>query len=772
MNGSPARSTLSLESTADLLETTPANSPSITPAKAPPPSALFYDYTEDFGDTNSTQPGLLEQAPPFQLENTIPEDGVLTAGRLLTEPWNHSAPEPGLGQSLATPSSRIWEPPSPLEGSEHENDRTGGHHFDQELNIPATTSSEGNLVHRAVERTGSKNVTGLSEPGFKAQIPSTHTAEQSVHLQSPAIGIIDCIGSTNADTSKPDICASNCNGFTPVLEDNIETQSTNASIRPYGILHPNDIVGSESAGADIQNEETLRSGQVDNTIVTSTTSSQTCQKHVPTLNGGLNPTILDQGISEAGPRPPPMSSTKAHWIRPKPTSSASESLTPTGIKPTFHDADTSQNLRSRDFTYDATHNRIREDASNSTHQVRREGVTPSRHPMLASNPVSHTRQPEFDNSVPEMIKSLRSPPSDVDPLSNVSSLMSEGRSTPNQELEPAVRPDQDTPTDGRMLNSTLPRNSQEDQKEDKVLQTPISAKFKLRLQAPIPVHPNSPQLSSHWDSEDNYPWSNQNSDINLPAGNDGHLKPPRFRLKVTRASDSILSTVRVNRGSADSNSLAALHLRDPRDLFTPSPGIDNFFQQVNNHTPGASSANVHSPIGGEHASMLASILDQLFDNRPSSLELNLLQPSTVPGSPMSPSDVQSFFSDDSSHIYGKRSLRKRLSNLRARVSVPYSSKNGANGYDGANSYDDINLGRAQRGTISATRSTDNLAAKAGTQGSHLRRITDKIRARKLRERVSGWINGAKSVIVARMKPESASVVDYEQDSPQMTTPAC
>jgi hypothetical protein len=774
---SPARSTLSLESTADLHETTPAHSPSITPAKAPSPSTLFYDYTEDFGGNDSTQPDLLEPPPPFQLENTIPEDQPLTADCLSTEPRSRYPTEQGSGHAFATPSTPTWDLPSPPEGTQYLKARAGRLQSDQELHTRTTASRDSNLADRAAERTIGKNVTRLSGLDSRAQIPSAHAAEPFVHLQSPAIGIIDCIRSTNADTNKQDICASNCNGSTPTLEhNNTETQFAKASTCTCSSLHSSDIVDPECAnrGVDIENKQISRSGRVHNAIGAGT-SSQTCQKHTPSLNGGLSPPSSDQEISEAGSRLPPMSSTKAHWMGPKLTSSASEGLTVVtgaGLRATFHDADTSQNLGARDLMYDVSHNPSQENASNYTHQVRQNGMSPSEYLMSGPSPVSHIRQPEFDNSVPETMKTSPSLPSDLDLPSSVSPPMSEDRSVPNQELERSVRPDQDTPTYAPVLDSTLSQNSHEHHKEEKVPQTPVSAKFKLKLQAPVPVHPNSPRFSSPWDSEENYPWSNQNSDVDLPAGNDyDNPKPPRFRLKVTRASDSILSTVRVNRGSADSNPLAALHLRDPRDLFTPSSGIDNLFRQVNNHTPGASSTSAHSPIEGEHASILASISDQLFDNRPSSLELNILQPSTLPGSPISPSDVQSFFSDDSSHVYGKRSLRKRLSNLRARVAVPYSSKNGANGYDGANSYDDINLRNAQQGTVSATWSTDNLAARAGTQGSRIRRLTDRMHARKLRERVSGWIKGAKSVIVARMKPGSASVVDYDQDSPHMTTPA-
>jgi hypothetical protein len=282
----------------------------------------------------------------------------------------------------------------------------------------------------------------------------------------------------------------------------------------------------------------------------------------------------------------------------------------------------------------------------------------------------------------------------------------------------------------------------------------------ILIHIPTPQYDGSLDCSSSYSSVGSRLLSNQNSSTDSIDGiennDDNHTILPKFKLKITRPSDSILGTVRVSRTSADSKSLSVLDLRNPRDLFTPSSDIDNIFRGATQHfyAPRISSASTHSEEekGVEQASRLDSISNKIFDNPPSS-ELDISQNLAATAHP---SDVQSFFSDDSSHIYGKRNLRKRLSSLKVRVGNPHSSKFGTRSYDDSHSYDCIGLrdgNDVRYSTLPATRSADKLhAIDTKFWASHHHRLREKIHRGKWREKVSGWIQGAKSMIVARIRP--------------------
>ena len=345
---------------------------------------------------------------------------------------------------------------------------------------------------------------------------------------------------------------------------------------------------------------------------------------------------------------------------------------------------------------------------------------------------SHKGQMELNSGVPQLREMLQQP------RPGLPSCSSHARQPdiyePRQQLE---QPQQnlDAP-----LKLDLPssRDVRQYEEEKGLFQTPLSSPgLKGKLPTPTAQHDNSRECSSIYSYDENrrfvYQYPATDSGDEVIDYNDAN---PRFRLKITRPSDSILGTVRVNRASTDSKPLAAFDLRDPRDLFTPSSGLEDIFRQVSTHlhAPGAGSSGIHSQIESGQTSILASISNQLSSN------------------PLNPSDEQSFFSDDSSHIYGKRNLRKRLSNLRARVAIPYASKNGAHSYDGAYSYDDISLRDGNCGEVSTLSAVNPKSVYTGAGASGRRRLRERMHARTLRKKVSGWIREAKSVIVARMKP--------------------
>ena len=284
-----------------------------------------------------------------------------------------------------------------------------------------------------------------------------------------------------------------------------------------------------------------------------------------------------------------------------------------------------------------------------------------------------------------------------------------------------------------------------------------SSTLALNLQTPTLEHDGSPECSSSYNSVGSCLLSSRHFGTESTGGNEyneySKADVPKFRLKITRPSDSILGTVRMNRMSADSKPLSVLDLCDPRDLFTPTSGTGNIFRQVNQHfnAPRASSGSINSQIKWEQAPRLGPDSNKLPDNPPSS-ELNILRHFAATDNP---SDEQSFFSDDSSRMYGKRKLKKRLSSLRVRVGNPHSAKTGPHNYDGAPSYDGVGLRNwncARHETFPVIRSADNLhVADTKAMASYRHRLREKIHGGKWRERMSVWIRGTKSKIKAHMR---------------------
>ena len=272
------------------------------------------------------------------------------------------------------------------------------------------------------------------------------------------------------------------------------------------------------------------------------------------------------------------------------------------------------------------------------------------------------------------------------------------------------------------------------------------------------LRPTSTLESRPWNSEDSYPWSGQIFSVGLPSviqeDKLANPKQPKFKLKITRASNSTVGTVRVNRESGDSRTSVALHLRRPKDLFTPNSGIDNIFRQVSRHLhsrkPSASSIDHHPTQRRPPEPMSAPISDQISLIRSVSSGPISPQSSQTSLNAASPNEVRSFFSDDSSHRHvGGRRLGKRISNLRARIAAPYGAANGTQ------SHDDITW-RGRNGQESlrpaASRSIPDLhEGRADHQVRRPRRLSERVHAQKLRARFTLWFKGATSAIRARVK---------------------
>ncbi|PBP24693.1 hypothetical protein BUE80_DR004449 [Diplocarpon rosae] len=79
VNTSPARSTFSLASTVNLCANVQPRSTTTTPGKVPPPSPLYYDYTEDFEVEVYSRSEAPEPPPQFRIDKTIPEDRPMSS---------------------------------------------------------------------------------------------------------------------------------------------------------------------------------------------------------------------------------------------------------------------------------------------------------------------------------------------------------------------------------------------------------------------------------------------------------------------------------------------------------------------------------------------------------------------------------------------------------------------------------------------------------------------------------------------------------------------
>lgn len=214
----------------------------------------------------------------------------------------------------------------------------------------------------------------------------------------------------------------------------------------------------------------------------------------------------------------------------------------------------------------------------------------------------------------------------------------------------------------------------------------------------------SPPGSRPWNLDASYPWDDQVPELEVNAPDDTEdpvPKLPRFKLRIHRASSSI-GKLAIRRNSSDSSlspfasSQDILHgpaFRRKRD-----PNLSIFPGQINSshavmrsspqHTRFVESFETHSPV------------------------ITLMPPSPGPGP-----EVRSFFSDDSSQMRPKGSLRKRFSDFKARIPRGTSSDE-HRGYD--RGLLSSALGRSRASGRSSRQS--ERTAGASSHGSRMRHL--------------------------------------------------
>ena len=223
--------------------------------------------------------------------------------------------------------------------------------------------------------------------------------------------------------------------------------------------------------------------------------------------------------------------------------------------------------------------------------------------------------------------------------------------------------------------------------------------------------------SRPWNLDTSYPWTDQQPElqVTMPQPRTDSLqstnKPPRFKLKVHRASSSVTGLAKLTK-HPPSLDISAIRKRD----------LSTELSQTGAYSCKPRASMTISQSNSSHASQVITQYSENFNSPPAS---SAVSPSIrlVPPSPVFNLEVRSFFSDDSSQIQPKGSLRKRISQLKSIAAR-------ANSTDDATDADRGILGTAVRKSRVSGRTSRQNATTSERMYSlrHLKwRIVEKVR---------------------------------------------
>jgi hypothetical protein len=299
-------------------------------------------------------------------------------------------------------------------------------------------------------------------------------------------------------------------------------------------------------------------------------------------------------------------------------------------------------------------------------------------PLLAPKAISLARVLKLKNSVPQLMKALPPVPQNSTAESLLSQESSPHRSIsisgPRDSMRKKTSADiEPIPLDSASFHSLPSQRDLEDTIQPEQTFSP-HPKFRIKSRFFDTQRSHSPANSRPWNLNENCPWYSQQSTIRLSSLRSmlpRSQRGPRFKLRVTRAPTSLSGTIRIHPEARSS-----LDLRFPKDLFISNSNLSGIFRQVNRQfsSKKSSSASETAPKNGTLAPF--AILASTQGKGSHGHSPDLLRPpvSSTMAYPKSPTDVRSFFSEDNSQIRGHNSLRKRISNLRARIPNPYISR--------------------------------------------------------------------------------------------------
>jgi len=246
-------------------------------------------------------------------------------------------------------------------------------------------------------------------------------------------------------------------------------------------------------------------------------------------------------------------------------------------------------------------------------------------------------------------------------------------------------------------------------------------KYKLKLRA-NPAPATSPPGSRPWNFEESYPWTDRRPsiDVRMPEPvvhrQQRSEKTPRYKLKVSRAATFIEGVVKVNKTASSPKTESDRRTGSPSDQFKggQTPRKRRFGNLLGSYTSSTSSDSLPVP---------SLALDAPGCRPNTSGTTNFL--------PLSPAlnstDVRSFFSDDSSQVHQKGSIRKRLSEFKAKLPA---SRGGST--DDARGIDRI----LTRSVMSRSRASGRISNQSEDVTVGMSNL--KYARLKVMERIKGW----------------------------------
>lgn len=811
LNTSPARSILSLTSTVNLRPGNLPASTTTTPGKVSTP--IYYDYTEEFDVEDYSPPRTREPPPQFQIESTIPEDrpaameqptpanfNSRNAIRNLSDGHRTSSStesiqqrrteavpelEPGLmnGQTQWPVRKASLPPPSsnkqtPVKRVEPQDDKLVKESFRisrlgagaQELNSHVAEVF-GLSLSESFGLLGPKNI-GFTESGGQINGASTtrldvgryiQQSSQSSHLEpsmsrdpheAQQVSYVDDVAHRKREMETE---------HDGMNQDSSENPARRSTSQPFII----------DSGRRQRNDKEKRASSLD---FTSARTKRPRSSGINSVDTGLTELAelisnLENAVRTESPENTDVA-TGQSWqtTGPLPTipdprilrrSSFDHSSTPsTSGLDQQRDGNCSANIEQfKQIPLERGRRRYVEqdcglgDVPNFSHQIPRKAFSRSGSPILAPKPISPARELKLQNSVPQLMKAL--PP--LPPYPQIQAVSPSALMTSDNGL-PSLSSPSHTGHKGALTRdlASIP----EPTPEQSDLMTTLGSSVKPLPTIPsgktLPPSPPKMKLKVHSttlgsgsaSSEDNLLKLDQSHRV-VQDGKPGATNLPKFKLRITRASNSSQGTVRINRDSRDLKRLAGL--RNPKDFFTPPAGTDNIFRQVSRqiHTRKSSGNSSH----GTTESGSAAISNQGSANGDGAESVT--SPQLPKADQLNPSDVRSFFSDASSNMQGRHSLRKRISNFRARLAVPYSSR------AVAQSLEDIPL-RGQnspdlpRSPVSRSVPDFHDRQSNSTEDPPLRNPTGRQMRRNLREKLLRWLKETRSAIAARVRPRASA----------------
>ncbi|KAG9248862.1 hypothetical protein BJ878DRAFT_266030 [Calycina marina] len=763
-NSSPARSTFSFASTANLCQP-PAASTTTTPGK---PSPLYYDYTEDFDIDDYNRPVSLEPPPTFRVDKTIPED------RPLSSPSWQNGSDDGTFQANSRSSPRKI----PAAHRDTNGNNTGGEPKSPRLELESLTdTASDDALNGTVVR--GKQVVRLSGQGFGAQEPSRGVGETfgiptnpSFEINTAAVNE-DNKGDFGNDSSLMETASMRTSGYSFNTHLKKFPPPPGAS-KTSGTLKENNYPRQSSDTMDGRARENFNShnlpsptspeqarvdGAADHAFENPLATPKNLKRPSQQLRTGNGndaenerPAIKinSSEVSRSNTQSPTVS--QAQFNTPKARGSLPTGLSPkkdiveTPSKPTSSLVHRPSKKRRMEATTEPLFRSV--EVPNFSHQIPRRLATRSESPMLAPKPISPARQLKLKNSVPQLMKALPAVPhqSEKAPraVSPLGRLATSGIRDQAAESLPALHSGNASispisqvfsvgpSTGGSNLITSIPAVI-EDETDDAFQ----PRKRKLKLRASVSARPISAD-SRPWNREDSYPWSEADDDNEpLFTPNRGEeptgTTQPKFKFNVIRASNSTMGTILVNRDCNDPRPNGGIMLKSPKDLFTAATGFDGMFSSITRHLHGGKE-NADSEGRADHG------LVEQSDRRN-------IGGTVLSGSNLNP--TTSSISHDSEHSFERLNLRKRISNLRSRVAGPYLSR------QAAQSYDDMtwrSLNREGAPSPSPARSHPNLhVPEPHTEPERRRTAAGRAQVHHIRVRLSEWFRGAKLAISSHVR---------------------